>query len=33
MSGLDNFIDLFTADTFWRSTLNSFLYTLISLDA
>ncbi len=29
--GLDNFIDLFTAETFWRSTLNSFLYTVISL--
>ena len=29
--GLDNFIDLFTADTFWHSTLNSFLYTAISL--
>jgi len=29
--GLDNFIDLFTAETFWTSTLNSLLYTLISL--
>ena len=29
--GLDNFIDLFTADTFWASVRNSFLYTLISL--
>ena len=28
---MDNFIDLFTAETFWKSTLNSFLYTLISL--
>ncbi len=29
--GLDNFIELFTAQTFWQSTLNSFLYTVISL--
>jgi multiple sugar transport system permease protein len=29
--GLDNFIELFTAETFWKSTLNSFLYTVISL--
>ena len=29
--GLDNFIDLFTSDTFWYSVRNSFLYTLISL--
>ena len=29
--GLDNFIELFTAETFWRSTLISFLYTAISL--
>ncbi len=29
--GLDNFIELFSAETFWRSTLNSFLYTAISL--
>ena len=29
--GLDNFIDLFTADTFWYSVRNSFLYTGISL--
>ena len=29
--GLDNFIELFTAETFWRSTLVSFLYTTISL--
>ena len=29
--GLDNFIELFTAETFWHSTLISFLYTAISL--
>ena len=29
--GLDNFIDLFTSDTFWYSVRNSFLYTFISL--
>ncbi len=29
--GLDNFIDLFTSESFWRSTLISFLYTVISL--
>ena len=29
--GLDNFIDLFTSDTFRTSVLNSFLYTGISL--
>ncbi len=29
--GLDNFIELFTAESFWHSTLNSFLYTTISL--
>jgi ABC-type sugar transport system permease subunit/ABC-type glycerol-3-phosphate transport system substrate-binding protein len=29
--GLDNFIDLFSADTFWYSVRNSFLYTGISL--
>lgn len=29
--GLDNFIELFTAETFWKATLNSFLYTAISL--
>ena len=29
--GLDNFIDLFTSESFWRSTLISFLYTTISL--
>ena len=29
--GLDNFIDLFTSETFWYGVRNSFLYTGISL--
>ncbi len=29
--GLDNFIDLFLADTFWYAVRNSFLYTIIAL--